>query len=82
MFDRRRSERFAEMVEEAVGRRHRHRRTDIDGDLAPLVRLAQRMAADADCAKAGMCVDAALGKGANQAATTSATRAIVANDAT
>ena len=43
VFDRRRSERFAELLDAASGRRRHHRRTDLDGELATLVRLAGRV---------------------------------------
>ncbi len=44
VFDRRRSERFAELLDEAAGRRRRHRRTELDGELANLVHLTGRVA--------------------------------------
>ena len=43
VFDRRRSERFAELLDEMSGRRRHHRRTELDGDLATLVRLVGRV---------------------------------------
>jgi hypothetical protein len=43
MFDRRRSDRFAELLEEAGGRRRRHRRTDVDPEVSELVGLVGRV---------------------------------------
>jgi hypothetical protein len=42
MFDRRRAERFAQLLDEANGRRRTHRRSSIDDELHDLVALAAR----------------------------------------
>jgi hypothetical protein len=42
MFDRRRSERFDQLLDEAYGRRRTHRRSNIDDELYDLVALAAR----------------------------------------
>jgi Domain of unknown function (DUF5667) len=44
IFDRRRSDRLAELLDEAAGRRRHHRRTDVDAELGELVRVAGRVA--------------------------------------
>ena len=43
MFDRRRAERFAQLVDELTGRRRRHRRSDFDRELTPLAALTTRI---------------------------------------
>ena len=45
IFERRRAERFAEMLEEADGGRRRHVRNGADADLAPMVAVTHRVAA-------------------------------------
>jgi uncharacterized protein DUF5667 len=42
---RRRSDRFAELLDESTGRRRRHRRTEFDTELAPLVAIAADVSA-------------------------------------
>ena len=42
---RRRSDRFAEILDESSGRRRRHRRSDLDPELAPLVAIAAEVGA-------------------------------------
>jgi hypothetical protein len=44
MFERRRTERFAELVDESTRQRRRHRRTEYDADLVPLAALATSLA--------------------------------------
>jgi len=39
-FERRRAERFSELVDESAGQRRRHRRTEYDAELVPLATLA------------------------------------------
>jgi Domain of unknown function (DUF5667) len=43
MFDRRRSERFAQLLDEGKGRRRHHRETDLYGELPELVSVAGRL---------------------------------------
>jgi hypothetical protein len=43
MTERRRIERFAELLDEANGGRRHHRRTDLDPELAPILELSQRV---------------------------------------
>lgn len=45
IFERRRAERFAELLEEADGGRRRHGRREADDELAPMVALGRRVAA-------------------------------------
>jgi len=45
IFDRRRSDRLGELLDEAAGRRRHHRRTELDAELAELVRLTGHVAA-------------------------------------
>src|SRR5215831_1945965 len=42
---RRRSDRFAELLDESTGRRRRHRRSELDTELAPLVATAAEVSA-------------------------------------
>jgi hypothetical protein len=42
---RRRSDRFAEMLDESTGRRRRHRRSELDAELLPLVTMAAEIGA-------------------------------------
>jgi len=44
IFDRRRAERLNELLDEAAGRRRRHRRTDLDPELSELVGLTRHLA--------------------------------------
>jgi hypothetical protein len=48
MFDRRRSERFAQLLDEGKGRRRHHRETDLYGELPELVSLSGRLTQVAD----------------------------------
>ncbi|MEV0213879.1 DUF5667 domain-containing protein [Micromonospora sp. NPDC050695] len=46
LFSRRRAERFAQLLEEANGGRRHHVRSRVDGQLAPLVAVGQRLSVD------------------------------------
>ncbi|MEH1167171.1 DUF5667 domain-containing protein [Micromonospora sp. CPCC 205539] len=46
LFSRRRAERFAQLLDEANGGRRHHVRSRLDGQLAPLVAVSQRLSAD------------------------------------
>ncbi|MGC5308431.1 DUF5667 domain-containing protein [Micromonospora zamorensis] len=46
LFSRRRAERFAQLLDEANGARRHHVRSRVDGQLAPLVAVGQRLAVD------------------------------------
>ncbi|MDG4784040.1 DUF5667 domain-containing protein [Micromonospora sp. WMMD961] len=46
LFSRRRAERFAQLLDEANGARRHHVRSRVDGQLAPLVAVGQRLSVD------------------------------------
>ncbi|WP_204942239.1 DUF5667 domain-containing protein [Micromonospora luteifusca] len=46
LFSRRRAERFAQLLDEANGARRHHVRSGVDGQLAPLVAVGQRLSVD------------------------------------
>ncbi|MEW2430413.1 DUF5667 domain-containing protein [Micromonospora sp. NPDC047644] len=46
LFSRRRAERFAQLLDEANGARRHHVRSQVDGQLAPLVAVGQRLSVD------------------------------------